>query len=94
MDMAVRFCLSTHSVSVVFNTILDRMYYKFGQISILPHSDQIISQMPATFQKNLPSVLAIIDRIKFKTQTPSALGLQSQLFEGQSYSFQTVLNTS
>ena len=38
-DMAVRFCLSSQSASVVFNTILDRMYFKFGQLSIWPHRD-------------------------------------------------------
>ena len=79
-DMAVRFCLSSQSASVVFNIILDRMYFKFGQLSIWPHRDQIISQMPATFKQDFPTSLVIIDGTEFKTQTPSALGLQSQLY--------------
>jgi len=35
--------------------------------------------MPATFKQDFPSSLVIIDGTEFKTQTPSALGLQSQL---------------
>lgn len=79
-DIAVRFGLSTQSTSVVFNTILDRLYFKFGQLSIWPHREKIISQMPSSFKQDFPTSLVIIDGTEFKTQTPNALGLQSQLY--------------
>ena len=46
-DLAIRLCLSTQSTSVVFNTILDIMDFKFGQLPIWPYRDSIVSQIPA-----------------------------------------------
>ena len=41
-DLAIRLCLSTQSTSVVFNTILDIMDFKFGQLSLWPYRDLVI----------------------------------------------------
>ena len=40
--LAIRLCLSTQSTSVVFNTILDIMDFKFGQLSLWPYRDLVI----------------------------------------------------
>ena len=79
-DLAVRFGLSLQSAGVVFNEILNLMYFKFGQISIWPDRDTLISKMPSRFKKEFPTTLVIIDGTEFKTQVPNALGLQSQMY--------------
>jgi len=45
-DLAITFCLSTQW-SVVINTILDIMDFKFGQLPLWPYRDSILSQIPA-----------------------------------------------
>lgn len=79
-DIAMRFDLTVQSAGSVFNTWVDHMYLKFGQLSIWPHRDIIIENMPKDFKTDFPNTLVIIDGTEFKTQTPSALGLQSQMY--------------
>ena len=79
-DLAMRFSLSLQSTSVVFSTVLDHMYYTFGQLSLWPHRDAVISRMPSEFKKEFPTTIILIDGTEFKTQAPNALGLQSQMY--------------
>ncbi|KAK3103012.1 hypothetical protein FSP39_015758 [Pinctada imbricata] len=79
-DIAMRFQLSLQSAGVVFNTWIKHMYLKLGQLCIWPHRDVIINNMPKEFKQDYPNTIIIIDGTEFKTQTPCALGLQSQLY--------------
>ena len=79
-DLAARFCISKQSVSEVFNAWIDHMYIMLGAIPILPHLDEIISNMPAQFKSEFPRTLAIVDCTELKTQKPSSLKLQSQMY--------------
>lgn len=79
-DLAVRFNITVQSAGSVFNTWIDHMYLKLGQLSIWPHRDRIIENMPKDFRKDFPNTLVIIDGTEIKTQTPCALGIQSQLY--------------
>ena len=75
----MRFELTVQSAGSIFNTWVDHMYFKFDQLSIWPHQDTIIKNMPTEFKIDFPNTLIIIDGTELKTQTPCALGLQSQL---------------
>lgn len=79
-DIAVRFEISVQSASSLFNTWIDHMYLKFGQLSIWPHRNTIIDKMPKDFRNDFPNTMVIIDGTEFKTQSPCALGIQSQLY--------------
>jgi len=79
-DLAMRFSLSVQSTSVVFTTVLDHMYYRFGKLSLWPHRDAVIARMPSEFKKEFPSTIVLIDGTEFKTQVPNALALQSQMY--------------
>ncbi|XP_023932779.1 uncharacterized protein LOC106158290 [Lingula anatina] len=79
-DIAIRFGLTVQSAGIVFNTWIAHMHLKFGQLSIWPHRNIIIENMPKDFKADFPNTLVIIDGTEFKTQTPSALGLQSQMY--------------
>jgi hypothetical protein len=79
-DLAYRFGLTLRSVSVVFNSWVNHMYFKFGQLSIWPHRNTIIGKMPKQFCKDFPKSIAIIDATELRTETPCALALQSRLY--------------
>lgn len=79
-DLCMRFGLSLQSTGVVFNTWIDHMYFKLGQISLWPHRDVIIQNMPSEYKRDFPTSLVIIDGTELRTQTPCALGLQSQMY--------------
>ncbi|XP_033726291.1 uncharacterized protein LOC117315957 [Pecten maximus] len=79
-DLAVRFGLTLQATGVVFNTWIEHMYFKLGQLPIWPHRDTIIGNMPSEFRRYFPTSLIIIDGTELRTQTPCGLGLQSQLY--------------
>lgn len=79
-DLAVRFGLKPQSVSVVFTAWVQALYLKLGQIGIWPHRDVIIKNMSKQFRKDFPTTLVIIDCTEIRTQTPSALSIQSQCY--------------
>ena len=78
--LSMRFGISLQSCGVVFNTCINHMYHKLGQLCIWPHRDVIIGNMPENFKRDFPSTLIIIDGTEIRTQKPSALALQSQLY--------------
>ena len=79
-DIAARFGLSLQSAGIVFNTWLDCMFFKFSQLSIWPHRDVIIHNMPEAYKEDFPTSLIIIDGTEVKTHVPKAMQLQSQLY--------------
>lgn len=79
-DIATRFGLTIQSASIAFNSWLDLLYLKLSQISIWPLRETIIENMPAKYKKEFPTCLALIDGTEIKTETPSAMKLQSQLY--------------
>ena len=79
-DLAFKFGLTMQSTGVLFNTWTDHMFFKFGQLSIWPPRNKIINEMPNEFKKDFPTTLIIIDGTELRTQTPCALGLQSQFY--------------
>ena len=79
-DIAMRFGLSLQSAGEIFQAWLEQLYFKLGQMSIWPHRDIIYRNMPSDFRKEFPTTFIIIDGTELKTQSPCALGLQSQMY--------------
>lgn len=79
-DLAARFLISTQSVSEIFSAWIEHMYLILGSIPIWPHRNDIIRNMPSQFRVEFPDTLAIIDCTELKTQKPSSLKLQSQMY--------------
>lgn len=79
-DLAARFFISTQSVSEIFFAWIEHMYLILGSIPIWPHRNDIIRNMPSQFTEEFPDTLAIIDCTELKTQKPSSLKLQSQMY--------------
>jgi hypothetical protein len=79
-DLASRFCISTQCVSDVFCAWIELMYVVLGSVPLWPNRNDIINNMPAEFKAQFPTTLAIIDCAEMKTQKPSSLKLQSQMY--------------
>ncbi|XP_069141864.1 uncharacterized protein [Argopecten irradians] len=79
-DLAMKFGIKLQTAGVVFNTWIDHMYFKLAQLPLWPHRDTLIKNMPKDFKKDYPTTLIIIDGTELYTQSPCALGLQSQFY--------------
>ena len=79
-DLCVRFGISPQAAGSIFNAWTNLMFLKFGQLSIWPHRDIIINSMPAAYKNEFPNSLIIIDGTELKTEKPTSLSLQSQLY--------------
>lgn len=79
-DLCVRFGISLQSSGIMFNELLDQMYFKLCQIKIWPHMDVIIENMPKEYKAEFPTTLVIIDGKELQTQSPCGLALQSQIY--------------
>ena len=79
-DLATRFSLSVQSVSEIFETWICHMFYKFGQISLMPSRDVVIRNMPVAFKKDFPNTLILIDATELKTQVPCSLSVHSSCY--------------
>ncbi|XP_035981310.1 uncharacterized protein LOC118556867 [Fundulus heteroclitus] len=79
-DLATRFGISQQSAGIVFNTWIDIIYLKLCTVSIWPHRQTIIDNMPKDFKANFPTTLIIIDGTELKTESPWAHGVQCQLY--------------
>ncbi|XP_056001623.1 uncharacterized protein LOC125656555 [Ostrea edulis] len=79
-DLPSRFYISSQAVSEVFLSWIDHMYLLLGAIPIWPHRNDLINSMPQQFKVEFPTTMAIIDCTELKTQKPSSLKLQSQMY--------------
>ena len=60
-DLAMIFQVELQSAGDVFNTWIDHMYWKFDQLSIWPHRELILRNMPVDFKSDFKTTLVIID---------------------------------
>ena len=87
--LAHLFNVSTSTVSRIFITWINFMYFKFGQINIWPSRKLVDATMPETFKIKYKSTRVIIDCTEVKCQMPSSLQLNGELFS--SYKNHTTL---
>ena len=79
-DLAHKFHIPTQTVSELFNSWIDYMYDRLGQIPIWPHRDIITQNMSEKYKQEYPNTFAILDCTEIKIQQPSGLVLQSQTY--------------
>ena len=71
IDLAIRFGLSTGTVSNIFTSWLSLLYRKFKVLDIWPSCMQVDNSMPPHFQQLYPSTRVIIDCTEFPIEKPS-----------------------
>ena len=83
------FNVSTSTVSRIFITWINFMYFKFGHINIWPSREVVDKTMPEAFKAKYKSTRVIIDCTEVRCQMPSSLQLNGELFS--SYKNHTTL---
>ncbi len=87
--LAHLFNVSNPTVSRIFITRVNFMYFKFGHINIWPSREVVDRTMPEAFKSKYKSKRVIIDCTEVKCQMPSSLQLNGELFS--SYKNHTTL---
>ena len=76
-DIAIRFQVSTSTVSRYFITWVCFMYHELKEVPWFPSKRQIAGTLPYAFRERYPTRVAIIDTSEIFIETPSDLMLQS-----------------
>ncbi|KAK2141767.1 hypothetical protein LSH36_1045g00006 [Paralvinella palmiformis] len=79
-DLSSRFNCSIPTISRIFLTWVNLLYFVLGHIPIWLPRDNIDFYMPDGFRKSYPSTRVIIDCTELYTEKPSSLILNSQLY--------------
>ncbi|XP_053389439.1 uncharacterized protein LOC128552425 [Mercenaria mercenaria] len=74
------FGMTQQDASSLIKNWIQYMFHRCGSVSIWPHRDIIISEMPPTFREEFPNTLVIIDGTEIKIQRPSSMTRQSQCY--------------
>ena len=79
-DLGYRFQISQQTTSLIFNSWINYMFYRLGEISTWPHRLTIQKFMTAQYKKDFPNTFAILDGTEIRIQKPSSLKVQSQCY--------------
>ena len=79
-DLAVRFNVSLSTVSRIFITWANFLYFALGSLLIWPPQSVIQQQMPECFKITYPKTRVILDCTEVKVQTPSSKVLNSESY--------------
>ena len=79
-DMAVRFGISTSSITRIIISWVNYIYLKLGNLNIRPSPDEVLRYMPDSMRQKYPNAAWIIDAFEIQTERPSSLVLQSQSY--------------
>jgi hypothetical protein len=79
-DLGGRFNVSQSTVSRIIITWANFLYFQLGSIPIWASREKIDKFMPECFKELYPTTRVILDCTEIKTQTPSALSLNSEFY--------------
>ena len=79
-DLAVRFNLSTSTVSRIILTWINFVYIMLGGLPIWPTKAQVQKHMPVSFKQHFPHTRVILDCTEIKVQRPSSKVLNSEFY--------------
>ena len=78
--LAFLFGISQPTVSRIFVSWINFMFFRFGNINIWPSREEINKTMPEDFKVKYPNMRVILDCTEIKCQMSSSLLLNSRLF--------------
>jgi len=78
--LALEFNISVSSVSRIFISWTNYLYFVLGTLPIWPTRAKINEHMPECFQKLYPKCRGIIDASEIKVQAPSSMVLNSAMY--------------
>ena len=68
--MAALFCVSRPTVSEIFKSVLDKLYFAANDLLFWFSKCTILARMPLSFKENYPNWRVIIDATEVKTEKP------------------------
>lgn len=80
VDLGLRFSISQHTAGVIFNSWINFMFLRFGEVPIWPDREIIAENMPPEYKSDFPNTFAILDCTEIKIQKPASLKAQSQTY--------------
>ena len=89
LHLAHLFNVSQPTVSRIFISWINFLYFKLGNINIWPSRELVNETMPEDFKTKYPTTRVIIDCTEVRCEMPSSLLLNSELFS--SYKHHTTL---
>lgn len=89
LHLAHLFNVSQPTVSRIFISWINFLYFKLGNINIWPSRELVNETMPEDFKAKYPTTRVIIDCTEVRCEMPSSLLLNSELFS--SYKHHTTL---
>ena len=89
LHLAHLFNVSQPTVSRIFISWINFLYFKLGNINILPSRELVNETMPEDFKAKYPTSRVITDCTEVRCEMPSSLLLNSELFS--SYKHHTTL---
>ncbi|XP_021373838.1 uncharacterized protein LOC110463521 [Mizuhopecten yessoensis] len=79
-DLAIRFGVSTSTVSRLLITWVNYLYFMLGSLPIWPSKSRVNANMPECFKVTYPNTRVIVDCTELRAQTPSAKVLNSETY--------------
>lgn len=80
IELSFLFNVSTSTISALFNTWINFMYFQFKEIDIWPSRDVINEHMPDGFKKFFPRTRVVLDATETPIAKPSDIKAQSATF--------------
>ena len=78
--MASLFKLTYHSISRIFQCVLDVLYEKAKNLIYWPSRDEINARMPKSFKESYPNTRVIIDATEVKCESPKGVRQNVMLY--------------
>ena len=79
-DLAYEFEVDQSTVSRIFTKWIIFLHLRLGDLPLWPSWEGIELSMPDCFKQSYPTTFSIIDATELKSEMPSSLPLQSQLY--------------
>ena len=79
-ELAEKFDVGPSTVSRITITWANYLYFVLGSIPVWPSRAKVDARMPAVFKATYPKTRVILDCTEIKTQRPSSLYLNSELY--------------
>lgn len=78
--LADTFNISLPTVSRIFISWINFLYFMLGSFCIWPSREKIRQHAPASFKAHYPKCRSIVDATEIKVQAPSSMVLNSEMF--------------
>ena len=85
--LSALFCLNRHTISLIFQSVLEKLYLAAKDLLYWFSKGTILARMPLSFKETYPNCRVIIDATEVKTEKPKTQQQQVQLYSNYKSAF-------